>query len=345
MSPTTTISSKALTSSQSHKIHSNGSMDEFDGRTRNAKAQKRHREKQKARTKALEESVQILSSQLDDARRQLGQMPYGSSNARAPITIHSAEYAQLNAENQYLREENQDLRRQVYTLRLTYGGPPEAGNPADLGASPPLRQESSHGHHPRVVATPSSVSHHTTSGHNEGTPTSTTFPGIDGFRTNSGDSSRTRVMSSSSAPSASPYLTSSSFGDKRNPSSNPTATVGPPPGSGVAQLDRVYVPPRYEPYYSHNAPPPHAQPRSQALYNAGVDMNNYRSGETPSGGDNFFTSGEARLGIPSLAALGTHPSTSTGGHRGSRHPPSLGVNTPIDQHYSTRSPFFTNILS
>ncbi|ODN99341.1 hypothetical protein L198_03183 [Cryptococcus wingfieldii CBS 7118] len=284
MSPTTTISSKALTSSQSHKIHNNGSMDEFDGRTRNAKAQKRHREKQKARTKALEESVQILSSQLDDARRQLGQMPYGSSNPRAPITIHSPEYAQLNAENQYLREENQDLRRQVYTLRLTYGGPPEAGNPADFGASPPLRQGSSHGHHPRVVTTVR-------------TPTSTTFPGVDGFRTNSGDSSRTRVMSSSSvrplsAPSASPYLNSSSFGDMRNPSSNPTATAGPPPGSGVAQLDRSYVAPRYEPYYSHNAPPPHALPRSQAVYNAGVDMNNYRSGETSSGGDNFFTPGE-----------------------------------------------------
>ncbi|ODN82753.1 hypothetical protein, variant 5 [Cryptococcus amylolentus CBS 6039] len=313
MSPTTTISSKALTSSQSHKIHNNGSMDEFDGRTRNAKAQKRHREKQKARTKALEESVQILSSQLDDARRQLGQMPFGSSNPRAPITVHSPEYAQLNAENQYLREENQDLRRQVYTLRLTYGGPPEAGNPADLGASPPLRQGSSHGHHPRVVATPSSVSHHTTSGHNEGTPTSTTFPGVDGFRTNSGDSSRTRVMSSSSAPSASPYLASSTFGDMRNSSTNSTATAAPP-GSGVAQLDRSYVAPRYESYYSHNAPPPHALPRSQTGYNAGVDMNNYRSGETTSGGDNFFTSGEA--GHSFAGSLGYSPVNFHGGSPG-----------------------------
>ncbi|WVQ70533.1 hypothetical protein IAR50_000052 [Cryptococcus sp. DSM 104548] len=301
MSPTTIISSKAL--ANSHKSNTKGStMDEFDGRTRNAKAQKRHREKQKARTKSLEESVQILSSQLDDARRQLGQMPYGPSSSRGPLIAHSPEYAQLNAENQYLREENQDLRRQVYTLRLAYGGPPDAGNPADLGASPPLRQNSSHGHHPRAVATPSSVSHHA-NGHNEGsTPTSSTFPSVDGFRTNSDESTRTRVMSSSSAPSASPYLASSSF-DIRNPPSNPATAGGPPPG--VASLDRPYVA-RYEPYYSHNPPPPHSLPRSQAVYSASVDgINNYTRSSEGGGGDNFFTSSDA--GHPFAGGIGYSP--------------------------------------
>lgn len=43
-----------------------------------------------------------------------------------------------------MREENADQRRQLYALRVSYGGPPDASTTADLGASPPLRQGASH---------------------------------------------------------------------------------------------------------------------------------------------------------------------------------------------------------
>ncbi len=122
------------------------SPDDGDNRTRNAKAQRRHREKRKAHLKAvsraqpvlylmlthiqLEDSVQVLTAQLEDARRQLGQAAYASSSRIGqPISPQSKDYAQLQAENAYLRDENADLRRQVYTYRVNYGHlpPPPPG--------------------------------------------------------------------------------------------------------------------------------------------------------------------------------------------------------------------------
>lgn len=52
MSPRTSISSKILATGAKNNDE-NTAMDEYDGRTRNARAQKRHREKQKARVKAV----------------------------------------------------------------------------------------------------------------------------------------------------------------------------------------------------------------------------------------------------------------------------------------------------
>ena len=115
--------------------------DDGDNRTRNAKAQRRHREKRKAHLKAvsfpgiirippliaelvlpkLEDSGQGLTAQLEDARRQLGHAAYASSRHGQPLSPQSKDYPQLHAENVYLRDENADLRRQVYTYRVNYG--------------------------------------------------------------------------------------------------------------------------------------------------------------------------------------------------------------------------------
>ena len=108
-----------------------------DNRTRNAKAQRRHREKRKAHLKAvstglpskstrltqqLEESVQVLTAQLDDARRQLGSNYYPSRpSLSGPSSPNAKESSTLQAENAYLREENNDLRRQLYAYRGAYG--------------------------------------------------------------------------------------------------------------------------------------------------------------------------------------------------------------------------------
>lgn len=104
----------------------------------------------------LEESVQVLTAQLEDARRQLGQLPFAGTS-RFSLSAHSSELSQLQAENRYLREENADQRRQLYALRVSYGGPPDASATADLGASPPLRQSTSHSNRPRPLANVSMV--------------------------------------------------------------------------------------------------------------------------------------------------------------------------------------------
>lgn len=98
----------------------------------------------------------MLTAQLEDARRQLGQLPF-SGISHLPLSAHSSELSQLQAENRYLREENADQRRQLYALRLTYGGPPDASTTADLGASPPLRQGTSHSNRPRPLTNVSMI--------------------------------------------------------------------------------------------------------------------------------------------------------------------------------------------
>ncbi|WVW81062.1 hypothetical protein I302_103053 [Kwoniella bestiolae CBS 10118] len=251
MSPTSSLSSKSLLSS--FKGNSTTSLmnmsDDMDGRTRNAKAQKRHREKQKARVKALEESVQVLTAQLEDARRQLGQLPYPPGPSRMPIGSHSPEFAQLQNENSYLRDENSDLRRQLYTLRVTYG----QENPGAQMPSPPPRHGSGQGQG-RSNTNPAEAN------------------ASDPYRNSSGNGNRSRVLSASSAPSASPYVGSSSFpadlrahslsnnNNSNNGSSNNSNNNKP------QQIESNY-PVRYEGHmYPPTAPPPHALPRSQ-MYN------------------------------------------------------------------------------
>ncbi|WVQ86006.1 hypothetical protein IAT38_008174 [Cryptococcus sp. DSM 104549] len=289
MSPTSTLSGKALITGFKGNTHGNIIMDDLDGRTRNAKAQKRHREKQKARVKALEDSVQMLTAQLEDARRQLGQLSY-PPGSRMPLGAHSPEFAQVQAENQYLRDENADLRRQLYTMRVTYGGG-EGGNPADgLAPSPPLRHGSSHGHQssrPLTNAVQSAGVEGTSSG---ASASGGSFgSSIDHYSQTPRGGSRQRVLSSSSAPStASPYVPSSStfptdlrshsLSNAANSSgSNATSTTANTP-TALTQIESRY-PVRYEPYsYGHGAPPPHSLPRSQQMYNV-EGINHGRGGE------------------------------------------------------------------
>lgn len=140
--------------------HLSGGEHEVDNRSRNARAQRRHREKRKAHFKAvssprgclcrrrppptrsrnpadpffqLEESVQILTQQLEEARRQLGAATYANS-ARFAYSPESKDIASLTAENAYLRDENADLRRQLYTLRVSHGG---GSSGRDMGTLPP----------------------------------------------------------------------------------------------------------------------------------------------------------------------------------------------------------------
>ncbi|KAK8850378.1 hypothetical protein IAR55_004296 [Kwoniella newhampshirensis] len=289
MSPSvSSLSAKALITGL--KGNTNGSfiMDDLDGRTRNAKAQKRHREKQKARVKALEESVQVLTAQLEDARRQLGQLPYPPGPSRLPISSHSPEFAQLQAENNYLREENADLRRQLYSLRGNYGGGQD-GAGQDGVQSPPPRQGSGNAHvHARAMTTTASIqSTPNPEGDSASSSTSSFQHGVDHY-SQTPRGSRNRVTSASSAPSASPYVNSSSFpADLRvhslsnNANSSNTSTPNPNSGSntsGPTQIESRY-PVRYESHlYPPTAPPPHALPRSQ-MYGGVEGMGYGRSGE------------------------------------------------------------------
>lgn len=285
MSPRTSIPSKILATGVKNN-DGNAAMDEYDGRTRNAKAQKRHREKQKARVKALEESVQVLTAQLEDARRQLGQLP-SVGTSRFSLPVHSSELSQLQAENRYLREENADQRRQLYALRVSYGGPPDASTTADLGASPPLRQGASH-NRPRPLTNPTLSTTNNDGASSVSASSSLQSGTVDQYSRTPGEDSHTRVMSSSvrplSAPSASPYLPSSaSFGDLRSHSLSHSGNISTaqPAGSAanapasMTQIESRY-PVRYESYpYPHN-PPSHALPRPQAAY--GVEPLNYSRG-------------------------------------------------------------------
>ncbi|WWC65426.1 uncharacterized protein I303_108044 [Kwoniella dejecticola CBS 10117] len=273
MSPTSSLSSKSLLSS--FKGNSTTSLmnmsDDMDGRTRNAKAQKRHREKQKARVKALEESVQVLTAQLEDARRQLGQLPYPPGPSRMPIGTHSPEFAQLQNENSYLRDENSDLRRQLYTLRVTYGQENPGGGQMP---SPPPRHGSGQG---RSNTNPS--------GTNAGSEQNNNDP----YRNSGGNGNRSRVLSASSAPTASPYVSSSSFpADLRahslsNNNNNSSNNSNSGPNNRPQQIESNY-PVRYEGHmYPPTAPPPHALPRSQ-MYNVEGMQYGGRGGE---GGENM----------------------------------------------------------
>ncbi|TXT03865.1 hypothetical protein VHUM_04288 [Vanrija humicola] len=107
-----------------------GGPDDGDNRSRNAKAQRRHREKRKAHLKMLEESVQVLQAQLEEARRQLSNAAYGGG--RLAYSPEPKNVGQMAQENAYLRDENADLRRQLYALRAA-----ESGSTSSTSSYPP----------------------------------------------------------------------------------------------------------------------------------------------------------------------------------------------------------------
>jgi hypothetical protein len=152
------------------------------------------------------------------------------------MSPQSKDIAQLSAENAFLRDENADLRRQIYAYRSAYGhapppppdakdghgawsndvksesgfmypgGPPPPGGPGGLS---PRRQQRSGGDQGPDASVPStaegSASASSSNGGGGGGGASGYPHGVDGF-TPMHQRSRSRVMSSSSAPSASPYL-------------------------------------------------------------------------------------------------------------------------------------------
>ncbi|RSH87739.1 uncharacterized protein EHS24_000255 [Apiotrichum porosum] len=279
-----------------------GGPDDGDNRSRNAKAQRRHREKRKAHFKALEDSVALLTAQLEEARRQVSAAAYASS--RIAYSPESKDVAQLAAENAYLRDENADLRRQLYAVRINYtprdpgsaGGP--LGAPPTAGGEPPkvgpwmggdIKQEPASGAAPYgvygvqsagMVSPPrvGSSSHGRTMSHPgdfvrdpaaEGsTSAPSSYPpplyqfgtivGEDKWaaqdptrhpqRGSSSSSSRSRLLSSSSAPSASPYVQSAPF---------PTD-----PRAHALSTHNAAYPVRYESTVYPAVPPPHNLPRS-----------------------------------------------------------------------------------
>ncbi|KAJ9119182.1 hypothetical protein QFC22_003674 [Naganishia vaughanmartiniae] len=94
--------------------------DEFDGRTRNAKAQKRHREKRKAHVKHLEETVLALQNHVRTLTRN---QPLDSSGRSylSPLAggiPSQAEHEEILSRNAMLLEENQSLRAEIDNLRL-----------------------------------------------------------------------------------------------------------------------------------------------------------------------------------------------------------------------------------
>ncbi|CAK9786432.1 unnamed protein product [Cutaneotrichosporon oleaginosum] len=251
------------------------STDDGDNRSRNAKAQRRHREKRKAHFKALEEQVQILNAQLEDARRQLAAAQY-ANNARLAYSPDDKGMQQLVSENAYLREENADLRRQVYSLRpkTTTGIWPEVkaeaapygvyNAPGSAMVSSPRIPGSSHARtqsHPGEFvrdpnAEPSSASSsYPPPLYQFGSVVGDDFRGADPSRHqpprgSSSSSSRGRLMSSSSAPSASPYVTSAPF--PTDPRAH--ALGGTPQQPYLVRYESAVYPPA--------APPPHSLPRS-----------------------------------------------------------------------------------
>ncbi|WVF68124.1 hypothetical protein IAT40_002887 [Kwoniella sp. CBS 6097] len=305
------LSAKALNIGfKSHSTSNLAAMDDLDGRSRNAKAQKRHREKQKARVKALEESVQVLTAQLEDARRQLGQLPYPPGPSRMPLGSHSPEFAQMQAENSYLRDENADLRRQVYAFRSGgYSGGAQDGGPGQNSMpSPPPRHSSAQGRPANNNSVPSGGNADANSTASSG---SSFQPGVDHYSQTPRGGSRSRVLSASSAPSASPYVGSSSFpadlrahslSNNNNSNSNSNASSSRP-----TQIESNYNV-RYEGHmYPPTAPPPHALPRSQVY--GGVEGMQYGRGE----GENMPWGPES--GPPPFAGAMGYPSVNF--HEGS----------------------------
>ena len=166
------------------------------------------------------------------------------------MSPQSKDLAQLQAENSYLRDENADLRRQLYSYRSTYGHPPPSA-PSDTkepwaevksegfaypGQASPRRQRGSGGGDIEN-SVPS-----TAEGSGSNSSSNGAYPPIDHF-TPMHNRSRSRVMSSSSAPSASPYLQSDPRAvDARYPAPHmryeaQSGMYGGPPAHNVPRYD------------------------------------------------------------------------------------------------------------
>jgi len=261
----------------------NGIMDDDDGRTRNAKAQRRHREKRKAHLKTLEETVSLLTNQLEDSRRQLSSAAYsnrmGVGSNGAPLSPGSKDFAALQQENAYLREENAELRRQLYNYSVGRHYQPPAGDTKPegyAGYEGGAQAGNGNGQAQGALASPREGS----SGGREGQPTGNT---ADGFTPRG---TRSRVMSLSSAPTASPYPP-------------PTSTFPTDPRAHAlnqSQPGADRYPIRYEPHLyagssanhsptTANAPAPHNLPRSGLGYDHIGDMYSGREGDASWGPD------------------------------------------------------------
>ncbi|KAL1409854.1 hypothetical protein Q8F55_003853 [Vanrija albida] len=285
-----------------------GGPDDGDNRSRNAKAQRRHREKRKAHLKMLEESVQVLQAQLEEARRQLSNAAYGGG--RIGYSPEPKNVGQMAQENAYLRDENADLRRQLYALRA--GGPypdPSGRPPVPLGSepmsdvktesatptygvypagtvvSPPRMPSSSHG---RTMSHPGDFVRDPAAESGSASSTSSYPPPLYQFgtivgeekgwgqqsisrhpqRASSTSSSRSRMLSTSSAPSASPYVTSAPF---------PTD----PRAHALSTPTQAYPPVRYESVGYPAAPPPHNLPRSAVASSSAAGGGLYTHGAAP----------------------------------------------------------------
>lgn len=119
----------------------------------------------------LEESVQVLTAQLEEARRQLANAAYASSSRMVYSPDANKDVAQLANEVAYLREENNDLRRQLYALRYARGEstssgmvpPSSAGDPqgkVTTGIWPEVKQEGAYVYGTPVVSSPRVASSH-----------------------------------------------------------------------------------------------------------------------------------------------------------------------------------------
>ncbi|KAJ9110117.1 hypothetical protein QFC19_001788 [Naganishia cerealis] len=110
--------------------------EEFDGRTRNAKAQKRHREKRKAHVKHLEETVLALQNHVRSLTRNQPLDPSGRPYL-SPLTggfPSQTELEDLSARNVMLTEENQCLKAEVDHLRLKLSEPQGLSYPMSTSA-------------------------------------------------------------------------------------------------------------------------------------------------------------------------------------------------------------------
>lgn len=124
-------SSAGLPTSSNIPVKSPPDEEDLDNRTRNAKAQKRHREKRKAHVKHLEDTVTSLQHQIRALGRSQGipdpsypgapQYPFYPQGAPAPlgtVNLPIEQHRQLANQNVYLNEEVNRLRQENEQLRM-----------------------------------------------------------------------------------------------------------------------------------------------------------------------------------------------------------------------------------
>lgn len=138
-----------------------GGEEDTDNRTRNAKAQKRHREKRKAHVKSVSafsgsgHSLELIVSltQLEETVAQLQQQMRAIRSGTHPEFVPiGSQYAENNgstqplmAQNDYLREENDRLRGEVDSLRRRLQDVEQQAMSGADPLSPSLRYVGNHG--------------------------------------------------------------------------------------------------------------------------------------------------------------------------------------------------------